>query len=73
MSKLVASGSIILGAVTALIAVLIAFHVNISYDEETAILGAVGGLLAVAGIWFHPAVPIGPTSTASGGTRLGAG
>lgn len=62
MLKLLANTTIITGAATALLALLIAFGVDITPDQHTAILGAVGAFLAIIGALAHPGIPIGNTN-----------
>lgn len=60
MSKLVANSALVLGLVQAVIGLLAAFGVEITKEQTAAILGVSGALIAVAAVWFHPSVPIGP-------------
>lgn len=61
MSKLAANVTLVLAALGALLTLLVAFGVNISPDQHTAIDGAAAAVLALLGIYFHPATPVGPT------------
>lgn len=59
MSTLAANTTLVLAAVSAILALLAAFGVNITPDQHTAILGALSALLAIVGIYFHPGIPVG--------------
>lgn len=62
MNKAVAALGIVVGGLASVFELLVAFGVEISPDQQTAI-AAVGGLaLVVLGVWFHPDTPVGPTS-----------
>lgn len=59
MSKAVAALGILVGGLASVFELLVAFGVNISPDQQTAI-AAVGGLaLVVLGVFFHPSTPTG--------------
>jgi uncharacterized membrane protein len=62
MSKLLANVSLLTAAVTAALTLLVAFGVNISPDQHTAILGAITAVLAIFGALAHPAIPVGNTN-----------
>ncbi len=64
MSKLAANSTILIGLVTAVIAFLVAFGVDVSQDQQEAILGLVAAGILVLGIYFHPAIPVGETGGA---------
>jgi uncharacterized membrane protein len=61
MDKLVANVTLLLAALGALLTLLIAFGVQISPDQHTAIVGFASAALAVLGVWFHPDIPVGKT------------
>lgn len=60
MSRLLASGAIVAGLVTAILTLLTAFGVGITEGERDAILGFVAAALGFLGVWFHPDTPVGP-------------
>lgn len=59
MSKLLANATLLTGAVTAVLTLLVAFGVNISPDQHTAILGAVAVVVSIIGALAHPSIPVG--------------
>ena len=62
MSKAFAALSILVGGLGTVLSLCVAFGVEITPDQHSALL-AVGSLaLLVVGVWFHPAVPIGQTT-----------
>lgn len=62
MSKFVANTTIVLALLGALEQLLIAFGVNITPDQHTAIDGIAAAALALLGIYFHPSIPVGKTT-----------
>lgn len=62
MSKFFANVTLVLALLGAAETLAIAFGVSISPDQHTAIDGAAAAVLALLGIYFHPAIPVGPTS-----------
>jgi len=44
---------------------LIAFGVDITRDQQTAIAAVAGLVLTAVGAWFHPRVPVGPSAGAA--------
>jgi uncharacterized membrane protein len=63
MTKLAANSTIVIALVLAVIALLTAFGVDISQDQQEALIGVVAAVLALVGLWFHPSVPVGNTTT----------
>lgn len=59
MSKILANTALVTGLVSALIALAVAFHVNIDDTQTGAIMGVVGVVLALLGAWFSPSIPGG--------------
>ncbi len=59
MTKLAANSTLVLAFITALVALLTAFGVDISKDQLEAIVGLVAAALALLGVWFHPNIPVG--------------
>lgn len=59
MTKVLAALGIIVGGFGTVVAVLVAFGVNVTPDQHTALESAAGLLLLVLGVWFHPSVPVG--------------
>lgn len=59
--KLVAILGILVGGLASVFELLVAFGINISSDQQTAIAAVAGLVLTVVGAWFHPNVPIGST------------
>lgn len=66
MPKLLANTVLITGLVSALIAVLVAFGVNLNDVQIGAIMGVLGAFLALLGAYFSPSVPGGATTGESG-------
>lgn len=60
-TKVLATLTAIVGGIGVVYALLAAFGVNLDSDTQEAITGLLGLLLVVAGIWFHPSVPVGPS------------
>ena len=60
MIKLLSSLAIVAGGADAVFSLLVAFGVNVTPDQHTAIVAVSGVVLAVLGAWFHPSVPVGP-------------
>lgn len=54
--------AVIVGGLGTILSLLIAFGVNISPDQHTAIIAAGSLLLLIVGAVLHPNVPIGPTA-----------
>lgn len=61
MDKIFAALGIVVGAAATVFELLVAFGVNITADQQTAIAAVGGVVLAVLGVWFHPSTPIGKT------------
>jgi len=61
MDKVLAAAAIVVGGAGSIFSLLIAFGVNITQDQWTAINSVVSLLLLVLGVWFHPDVPVGPS------------
>lgn len=59
MDKVVAALGIAVGSLAVVFELLVAFGVNITPNQQTAISAAAGVVLAVLGVWFHPAIPVG--------------
>lgn len=53
------TATIIVGGLGTILTLLIAFGVNLSPDQHTALEGAAALLLLVLGVWFHPKIPVG--------------
>jgi len=68
MTKVAANSTLVIAFVTALVALLTAFGVNITQDQLEAIVGVIAAALALLGLWFHPGVPVGNTSGDGGDT-----
>ena len=59
--KLVALLGVLVGGLASLFELLVAFGINVTPDQQTAIAAVAGvALVAVSG-WFHPALPVGKT------------
>jgi hypothetical protein len=61
-ANIVGSLSILVGGIGVILSLLIAFGVNITPDQHTAIEAFGALLLLIAGLWLHPKVPIGSTA-----------
>lgn len=60
-AKLFATFTAVVGATSVIYALFAASGVEISQPLQTAIDGALGLGLVVAGIWLHPSIPVGST------------
>jgi len=58
-TKVLAVLSVIVGGLGVILTAAVAFGVNITPDQHTAIVGLGSLLLVVAGAWLHPSVPVG--------------
>ncbi len=61
-TKIFAALSILVGGLGTVLSVLVAFGVDVTPDQHTAIVAAGSLLLLVAGVWLHPSVPVGNTT-----------
>jgi len=59
MSKVLAAVGILVGGIGVVFALLTAFGVNVSHDQQVAISAAASLVLTLLGVWFHPDVPVG--------------
>lgn len=59
MGKVLAALGILVGGLGVIFALLGAFGVNITDDQQKAIAGVASLVLLVLGVWFHPDVPVG--------------
>lgn len=57
--KIVATAGIVVGALGSLVQLLVAFGINVSPDQHTAMASVGGVLLMVMGVWLHPNIPLG--------------
>lgn len=57
--KIVAAIGILVGGIAVIFELLVAFGVNITPDQQTAIAAVAGLVLSVLGVWFHPSTPVG--------------
>jgi len=62
-AKILATLTALIGASGTLFAAATAFGLDFNADQRTALEGAAALVLLVAGLWFHPSVPIGDTSS----------
>lgn len=62
-TKILAVLSVLVGGAGTVLSLLVAFGVDITPDQHTAIVAAGSLLLLVVGAMLHPSVPIGPTSS----------
>jgi hypothetical protein len=62
-TKLLAVLGIVLGSGATILSIAVAFGVNITPDQHTAILAGFGVLMTILGLWLHPDVPLGNTNT----------
>lgn len=58
-SKIIAVIGLIVGGLAAIFELLVAFGVNITANQQTAIAAVAGLVLAVVSAWFHPNIPVG--------------
>ncbi len=61
-ARILAVLSVLVGGAGTVLSLLIAFGVNITPDQHTAIVAAGSLLLLVVGAVLHPDIPIGPTA-----------
>ena len=66
-TKIFAALSIIVGGAGTILGLAVAFGVHVTPDQHTAIIAAGSLLLLVAGVWLHPAIPVGNTTDTEGG------
>jgi cytochrome c biogenesis protein CcdA len=59
MSKVVAALGILVGGLAVVFELLVAFGINVTPDQQTAIAAVAGVVLTILGVWFHPSVPVG--------------
>ncbi len=59
MTKFAAAVAILVGGLASVFELLVAFGVNLSADQQTAIAAVAGVGLAILGVWFHPDLPGG--------------
>jgi len=62
-SKVLASLTALIGAAGVIYALLAAFGVELSSAQQDSITGVTSLVLLVAGIWLHPSIPVGSTTT----------
>lgn len=62
MTKLVANSTIVIAFVQAILILLVSFDVALTDKQQDAILLVWTAGIALLGVWFHPKIPIGPTS-----------
>jgi uncharacterized membrane protein len=62
--KIVAALGILVGGLAVVFELLVAFGVNVSADQQTAIAAVAGLVLSILGVWFHPAIPVGSKAKA---------
>ena len=53
---------IIVGGLSSILELLVAFGIDLSPDRQTAISAVAGLVLLAVGAWFHPTVPVGKTA-----------
>ena len=58
-AKVLSLLSVLVGGAGTVLSLLVAFGVDITPDQHTAIVAAGSLLLLVVGAWFHPDIPIG--------------
>lgn len=58
-TKVLAVLSVLVGGAGVILTALVAFGVNITPDQHTAIVGLGSLLLLVVGAWVHPDIPVG--------------
>lgn len=59
MDKVLPTLTIIVGGLGAIYGLLAAFGVELSAAQIAALNGVAGLVLAIAGVWFHPDIPVG--------------
>lgn len=57
--KVLATLTAVVGGIAVVYSLLAAFGISLSQEAQDAITGVAGLALVVAGIWFHPDVPVG--------------
>lgn len=61
MSKILAALAIVAGSLAVIFDLLSAFNIaDLSDAQRGAVGGALGLLLLVLGVWFHPSTSLGP-------------
>ncbi len=66
-AKLFSALTILVGGAGTILSALVAFGVDITPDQHTAIIAVGSLLLLVAGVWMHPSIPVGNTTDPKGG------
>lgn len=59
MLKILANSTLLLGLVSAVIGLLVAFHVNLTDAETGAIMGVFSAVLLLLGAYYSPNIPGG--------------
>lgn len=59
-AKVLASLTTLVGAISVLYALLAAFGIEFTKNQQDALTGSLGLVLVLAGIWLHPSIPVGP-------------
>ena len=59
VGRVLTTAGVLIGGLDAILSLLVAFGVNITPDQHTAIASVSGLLLLVVSAWFHPNIPIG--------------
>lgn len=57
--KLIALLGVIVGGITTILELFVAFGVNLTADQQTAIAAVAGLVLTAVSAWFHPKIPVG--------------
>lgn len=60
-TKVLASLTVLIGSVGVIYALLAAFGVELSQNQQTAVSGAAALVVTLAGLWLHPSIPLGET------------
>lgn len=60
-AKILATLTAVIGSVAIIYSVLAAFGLELDQGQQDAITAVLGLVLVIAGIWFHPQIPVGVT------------
>ncbi len=60
-ARILATLTILIGGIGIILALFNAFGMDLSEDQQKSISAVLGLVLTIAGVWFHPDIPVGTT------------